>query len=169
MDRKGCALFEVKYNSKTELIHLKVPGIHNAMNALAAAAIGCRYGISLPEIKKAIENYKAFEKRMQIVKAGGVTILNDTYNSNPESAMAAIRWLSVVRTKGKRIAVLADMLELGESAEREHQKIGREIAKENFDYLFTFGNLAREIACAGSHAGSPSPQKLKRNLSMSKE
>lgn len=170
MDRKGCALFEVKYNGKTELIHLKVPGIHNAMNALAAAAIGCRYGISLPEIRKSIENYKAFEKRMQIIEAGGVKILNDTYNSNPESAMAAIHWLSVVRTNGKRIAVLADMLELGESSEREHRKIGAEIAKENFDYLFTFGNLASEIAAAaGNHAGSPSPHKLETESFDSKQ
>jgi UDP-N-acetylmuramyl pentapeptide synthase len=120
------------------------------MNALAAAAVGYYYGINMPKIKGALENYRAYEKRMQLTLAGGVKILNDTYNSNPESANAAIRWLSVVRTKGKRIAVLADMLELGESAVNEHRKIGKEIGRINIDVLFTFGNLAKEIASAAS-------------------
>lgn len=111
MDSNGCAVFEMNYRKRTELVRLKVPGVHNVMNALAAAAVGCYYGVSLSDIKKALEGHRSCEKRMQIVKAGGVTILNDTYNSNPESAVAAIRWLSVVRGKGKRIAVLADMLE----------------------------------------------------------
>ena len=55
----------MKYRGKTELVHLKVPGIHNAMNALAAAAIGYYYGMNPWKIKKALENYRAYEKRMQ--------------------------------------------------------------------------------------------------------
>ena len=161
MDKKGCALFEMKYKGKTELVRLKVPGIHNAMNALAAAAIGYRYELNPIEIKSALEAYRAYEKRMQLIEVGGARILNDTYNSNPESAVAAIRWLSVVRTSGKRIAVLADMLELGESAKREHQRVGREIAKTNIDCLFTFGDLAEEIAAA---AGSGSDRKTRCKL-----
>ncbi len=161
MDKRGCALFEMKYRGKTELVHLKVPGIHNAMNALAAAAIGYHYGMNPVEIKKALENYRAYEKRMQLVEAGGVKILNDTYNSNPESAVAAIRWLSVVRAKGKRVAVLADMLELGESSKREHQRVGKEIARTNVDCLFTFGKLAKGIADA---AAANSERKTKRKL-----
>jgi UDP-N-acetylmuramoyl-tripeptide--D-alanyl-D-alanine ligase len=147
LDRKGCAFFELRYYGKTELIRLKVPGIHTAMDALAAAAIGYYYGLSSSEIRNALETYKGFEKRMQLMRARDVRIMNDTYNSNPESAIAALRWLSVVRTKGRKIAVFADMLELGESAKREHQKVGKEIAKMNLDCLFTFGDLARETAC----------------------
>lgn len=161
MDRKGCALFELNFEGKTELVRLKVPGIHNAMNALAAAAIGYNYGLNSLEIKRALENYRSYEKRMQLVDADGVKILNDTYNSNPESAVAAIRWLSVVHTNGKRIAILADMLELGESAKREHQRIGREIAKTNVEYLFTFGNLAKEIVAAASNSERRTSRKLK--------
>ena len=67
-----------------------------------------------------------------------------------KSAVAAIRWLSVVRAKGKRVAVLADMLELGESSKREHQRVGKEIARTNVDCLFTFGKLAKGIADAAS-------------------
>lgn len=161
MDKKGRVLFEMRYDGKSELVRLTVPGIHNALNALAAAAIGYRFGISSPEVRKALESYQAYEKRMQLVEVGGVKILNDTYNSNPESAIAGIHWLSVVSTKGRRIAVLADMLELGESAVREHQRIGEEIAKTNVDYLFTFGNLSKEIAAAADfHAKSGTMDKL---------
>jgi len=162
VDKRGCALFEMKRNGKTELVRLRVPGIHNAANALAAAAVGYYYGLGSLEIKRALENYQACEKRMQLTEVGGVKIINDTYNSNPESASAAIHWLSIVRTNGKRIAVLADMLELGESAGRAHQKVGREIAKANVDYLFTFGNLAKGIAVAAdSFSGRMASGKLK--------
>lgn len=147
-DRKGCALFEIEYGGKTELVHLSIPGVHNAVNALAAAAVGLHFGIGRTEIKKALDSFRPYEKRMQAVKVGGVTILNDTYNSNPESAIGAVRWLSMVQTKGRRIAVFADMLELGDSAEREHQRIGKAIAGEKIDYLFTFGRMSRQTAAA---------------------
>lgn len=147
-DAKGCALFEIRFDGRTELIRLRVPGIHNALNALAAAAVGFRHGISHRDVKKALESFRSYDKRMQVVKESGVTILNDTYNSNSESTVAALRWLSTVRTSGKRIAVLADMLELGGASRREHEKVGREVAGRNIDYLYTFGKLARYTARA---------------------
>jgi UDP-N-acetylmuramoyl-tripeptide--D-alanyl-D-alanine ligase len=147
-DSKGCALFEIKFEGRTELVHLNVPGVHNAMNALAAAAVGFRYGVGHAEVKRALETFRSYEKRMQVFRKAGVTILNDTYNSNPESALAALRWMSMVRTNGKRIAVLADMLELGGASKREHQRVGKAVAAENVDYLFTFGSKARDIARA---------------------
>jgi UDP-N-acetylmuramoyl-tripeptide--D-alanyl-D-alanine ligase len=146
MDKKGCALFEVRYGNKTELIHLRVPGIHNAMDAFAAAAVGAYYGIGLNSIKTSLERYTSFNNRMQILKVEGVTILDDTYNSNPESAIAALECLSAIKAKGKKIVVFGDMLELGESSIRSHRMLGREIQNRKFDYLFTYGNLAREIA-----------------------
>lgn len=147
-DSGGCALFEIKFDGRTELIRLNVPGIHNALNALAAAAVGFRYGVAHRQVKRALEAFRSYDKRMQIFRKAGVTVLNDTYNSNPESTVAALRWLSTVRSNGKRIAVLADMLELGGASSREHQKIGREVANENVDHLLTFGKMARQIAIA---------------------
>ena len=147
-DARGCALFEIRFDGKTELIRLNVPGIHNAMNALAAAAVGFRYGVSHREVKRALQAFRSYDKRMQIFRKAGVTVLNDTYNSNPESSVAALRWLSTVRSKGKRIAVLADMLELGGASRREHRRIGEEVAGENIDLLMTLGKMAREIAIA---------------------
>ncbi len=145
-DDTGCAIFEMNHDGKKEQIHLKIPGIHGASNALAAAAVGFHFGVAHEDIKKALESYRSVEKRMQILRVGGVTILNDTYNSNPESTIAALRWLATVRSSGKKIAVLADMLELGASSVREHRRVGKEIALNKVDYLFTFGDLAREMA-----------------------
>ncbi|MCL5020980.1 MAG: UDP-N-acetylmuramoyl-tripeptide--D-alanyl-D-alanine ligase [Bacteroidetes bacterium] len=145
-DNRGCAVFEIKFEGKTELVHLGVPGIHNATNALAAAAVGFRYGVPHPEVREALESFRSYDKRMQIVKMSGVTILNDTYNSNSESAVAALHWLSTVRAAGKKIAILADMLELGGASAREHEKVGKEVAAAGIDKLFTFGKMARRIA-----------------------
>ncbi len=147
-DAKGCAVFEMKFDGRTELVHLSVPGMHNAMNALAAAAVGFGHGVSHPEIKRALESFRAYDKRMQVFRKGGVTILNDTYNSNPESVIAALAWMSTVRTTGRRIAVLGDMLELGESSVREHRRVGSEVARKGVDTLMTFGKMARQIAAA---------------------
>ena len=147
-DAAGRGLFEMKYKRKTELVRLGVPGIHNAFNAAAAAAVGFYFGVSAREIKKALESYRSIEKRMELLKIGGVTILNDTYNSNPDSVTAAVRWLSMVTSSGRRIVALGDMLELGKAAAREHREVGKKIAKQKFDYLLTYGNLAREIAVA---------------------
>lgn len=145
-DNRGCAAFEIKFEGRTELVHLNVPGIHGAMNALAAAAVGFRYGVSHHQVREALESFRSYDKRMQVIKKAGVTILNDTYNSNPESVVAALRWMSTVRTRGRRIAVLGDMLELGGASKREHEKIGKEVARQNVDRLFTFGKMARYTA-----------------------
>ncbi len=149
-DRSGCAVFEIKFEGRTELVHLRVPGIHNAMNALAAAAVGFRYGISHIEVRQALETFRSYDKRMQIVKSAGVTILNDTYNSNAESAVAALSWLASVRATGEKIAVLADMLELGGASAREHERVGKEAAVAGIDRLFTFGRMSRRTANAAS-------------------
>ncbi len=145
-DNKGCAVFEIKFEGRTELVHLGVPGIHNAANALAAAAVGFRYGVPHPEVREALESFRSCDKRMQIERISGVTILNDTYNSNSESAIAALHWLSTVRADGKKIAVLADMLELGGASAREHERVGKEAAAAGIDMLLTFGKMARRIA-----------------------
>jgi len=145
LDAKGCAVFEIKHKNQVELIHLKISGIHNASNALAASAVGSYFGLPLPSIKSALESFGSYEKRMEMMKVNGVAIVNDTYNSNPESTTALLRWLSMIPAKGKKIAVLADMLELGKSSKREHRLVGREVVSTKPDLLFTYGNEAEEI------------------------
>jgi UDP-N-acetylmuramoyl-tripeptide--D-alanyl-D-alanine ligase len=81
---------------------------------------------------------------MQVLKLDGVTILNDTYNSNPDSVTAALQTIKAAKVPGKKIAVLADMLELGAKAEPEHRRIGEMIHKFGIDYLLTYGPLSHQ-------------------------
>ena len=136
------------------LLRLKIPGEHNALNAVAAAAVGVGFGVSLSSIGRALASFTPASKRMEVLRVGGVTLLNDTYNANPDSMSAALRTLASSRGKGKRIAVLADMLELGTKAGEEHARIGREAARLGIDSLLTYGELAREIHRASGMPGA---------------
>lgn len=135
-----------------EDVTLRVPGEHAAGNALAAAAVGLALRVPVRRIVDALEGFTASSKRMEVVNADGVTILNDTYNANPDSMMAALRTLAAFPVSGKRIAVLADMLELGTAAQAEHERIGQAVAALKIDYLLTYGALGGIIARA---AGIP--------------
>jgi UDP-N-acetylmuramoyl-tripeptide--D-alanyl-D-alanine ligase len=135
-----------------EDVTLRVPGEHAAGNALAAAAVGLALRVPIRRIVDALEGFTASSKRMEVVNAEGVTILNDTYNANPDSTLAALRTLATFPASGKRIAVLADMLELGDAARAEHERIGQAVAALKIDYLLTYGTLGSIIARA---AGIP--------------
>lgn len=143
----GGTAFDFKTPSMTRWMRLRlgIPGEHNAMNALAAVATGYAFKVPAAKIRGALEAFRAVSKRMETVLAGGVVILNDTYNANPDSTIAALRTLAATRTPGKKIAVLADMKELGEHAPEGHRAVGREAAALGIDYVLTLGPLARLI------------------------
>ena len=124
-------------------VELRVPGLHNARNALAAATVGLAFRVPPRRIQNALSSFQAASKRMELLEVQGVTILNDTYNSNPDSMRAALDTLCSLETRGKRVAVLADMLELGPAAEREHRNVGRLLKRAGITYLLTYGPLSR--------------------------
>lgn len=125
-------------------IKLGIAGIHNISNALAAAAVGLEFGVTLDQIKVALERFSPSSKRMEIIRDKGITIINDCYNSNPESARKSLLTLSQMQTQGRRIAMLADMLELGNSAEEAHREIGEYLASlKNIHYLLTYGRHSK--------------------------
>ena len=141
-DKLGCPRFLL--NGK-QAIQLKIPGQHNIMNALMAAAIGFEWGLTDQEIADALQSFVPTNQRMQLIEKNGILIINDAYNANPNSMHAAIRYLSDLPCDGKRIAVLGDMLELGEFSDSEHAQLGKMIAQTNVDILFTYGTAARLI------------------------
>jgi UDP-N-acetylmuramoyl-tripeptide--D-alanyl-D-alanine ligase len=142
-DDDACAELEVKQRRKKAFkVHVAVPGQHNAHNALAAAAVGLTMRVPATRIAQALSTFVSANKRMQVLKLNGITLLNDTYNSNPDSTLAALRVLESIRTAGKKIAVLADMLELGADAAEEHRRIGQAVAKSGAAYLLTYGPLS---------------------------
>jgi UDP-N-acetylmuramoyl-tripeptide--D-alanyl-D-alanine ligase len=146
----GCASFRFVGGRmrKGADVTLGVPGTHNAYNALAAAAVGLALGVPAPQIVEALGGFRASSKRMEVLEFGGVTVLNDTYNANADSAIAALETLAATATDGKRIAVLADMLELGCQSAAEHARVGTRASELRIDYVLTFGNWAAEISRA---------------------
>ena len=140
----GAVQFTVKARGLAPFsIALRLPGIQNARNALAATAVGIRFDVPVPKIQRALKGFSAPRKRMEMLKIDGLTILNDTYNSNPDSAKAALETLRMMKSAGKKIAVLADMLELGGSAQEEHRAIASHVDNAGVEYLLTYGPLSR--------------------------
>jgi UDP-N-acetylmuramoyl-tripeptide--D-alanyl-D-alanine ligase len=129
-------------------IQLSLPGRHNIYNALAATAVAASYGVSMPAIKTALEEFSAHDKRMQVLQAGGITLINDTYNANPDSMTAALHVLAEWQGSGQKIAVLADMLELGSVSLTEHQNVGKIAAELNLDLIYGFGPFTEALIAA---------------------
>ncbi len=128
-------------NGMEESVTLQVPGKHNVMNALAAAAVAVGLNINKQVIVSGLASFTGVKGRMQ--KKNGLcqsTIIDDSYNANPASVQAALDVLTA--TPGKRILVLGDMGELGESAADFHRNIGKQASLAGLDQLFTFGELS---------------------------
>jgi UDP-N-acetylmuramoyl-tripeptide--D-alanyl-D-alanine ligase len=126
-------------------IQLSIPGEHNAVNALAAAAVGNHFRVPARDVRGALEELRPSSRRMEVLNLEGVVIFNDTYNANPDSMLASLRTLAATRVRGKKIAVLADMRELGEAGPEEHDRVGKTVRDLGIDYLLTFGALALRI------------------------
>lgn len=134
-----------KASGESAWVRLNVFGRHMAQNAMAALAVAAENGVPLKDGAKALEGFSGFQGRQQIIKANGITIIDDSYNASPVSMKAGIQVLRDMPVKGRRIAVLADMKELGDEASSYHQEIGKFLAKKPVDVLILLGDLAAEI------------------------
>jgi UDP-N-acetylmuramoyl-tripeptide--D-alanyl-D-alanine ligase len=146
-DETGCATLQFQGGRMKQpaRVKLAIPGEHNALNALAAAAVGLSFHVPVARIRQALEAFRPTSKRMEVKNVHGVIILNDAYNANPDSMLAALRTLAAAKVSGKRIAVLGDMRELGEAAVAEHEAVGNEAVRLGIDYVLTYGELAKRI------------------------
>ncbi|MBC7332938.1 MAG: UDP-N-acetylmuramoyl-tripeptide--D-alanyl-D-alanine ligase [Actinobacteria bacterium] len=125
-------------------ISLGIPGYHNIYNACGAASV-CRYlDIDPADVKEGIESSSCESLRMEIIKRDGKTIINDSYNANPVSVKSAIDTLCVISrmNRGRSVAILGDMLELGEDSVRLHREIGKYLSEKSVDVLIACGKLA---------------------------
>ncbi len=156
LDEQGRASFEFRSAGmkRWHAVRLMIAGKHNAMNALSAAAAGVVFHVPPARISSALESCRTVSRRMETLSFGGVTILNDTYNANPDSVLAALETLVSLRVPGKKIAVLADMKELGLHAAEGHASVGREAAALGIDYVLTYGDLAKRIHAAAGIPGA---------------
>lgn len=131
---------------KIEGIRLPVPGRHNIYNALAAASVALTMGFDLSTIKEGLEGFRPLPMRSEVIEIKGRKVINDTYNSNPESMEAALQTLIHISNRGRTIAVLGDMLELGYFKENAHKELGSKIAKMGIDEFIAVGDLVRYTA-----------------------
>lgn len=126
-------------------------GAHSVYNAMMAIAVGREMGVPFGEMRNRLADFTSPSLRLQLLRAGDLVILNDSYNSNPASAEAALKALKEYPCRGRRVAVLGDMLELGDESARLHRELGAKAS--SVDWLLTLGRWAKEAAGAAVGAG----------------
>ena len=145
--------FKTRLKGTEYEIVLNVPGIHNVSNAMAAIAVGAELGLDPGSIVEGISHFKPEKLRLNFIECGGIMIINDAYNASPESMKAAIGVLKEMKAS-RRIAVLGDMLELGQWAPGAHFEVGKIAAGAGIDYIIAVGSNAADIAEGAAAAGA---------------
>ncbi len=160
-DRHGLA-FEVSFRGgEPAFVRIPLVGLHNAANACAALALGLALGAAPDRMLDGLTRAKGFLRRLELKPApGGFTVLDDCYNANPVSAVAAVRTLRELAGSGRAFAVLGDMLELGSFETEGHREVGRAAAAARVDGLVAFGPRSVELAAAAVEAGVPADRVL---------
>ncbi|MDA0334004.1 MAG: Mur ligase family protein [bacterium] len=148
LDQEGCGHFSLQNTS----FQVRVPGRHNAHNALAAASVASQCGISAAESATVLADFEPVAMRSEILRKAGFRVINDCYNANPGSVRAALDLMAEISADGRRIAVLGDMLELGFQAPALHAEIGR-YAAERADIVLGTGPLSVNTVRGAQEAG----------------
>ncbi|HUA66908.1 MAG TPA: UDP-N-acetylmuramoyl-tripeptide--D-alanyl-D-alanine ligase [Candidatus Saccharimonadales bacterium] len=128
-------------------------GRHQVVNALFAVAVSEELGLGRPAVRDGLAECQPAKMRLQFWEVGGVRVLDDAYNANADSTIAALETLCDLPLQGRRVAVLGDMAELGAQSEAAHAEIGRRAAELGIGQLFTVGKMAPVIAAAARGAG----------------
>ena len=139
--------FTLHINKWRKRFTIPATGAHNVANCMAAAAIATAAGVAPEIIANGLMHYSSGDKRLQLVDLpGGVRVVNDSYNANPASMAAALKTVIKFGKRCKRIALLGDMFELGQGADKAHRELGTLVAELGFDYLGVTGEFAGIVA-----------------------
>jgi UDP-N-acetylmuramoyl-tripeptide--D-alanyl-D-alanine ligase len=136
-------------------VNLQLLGAHNALNAVAGVAVALEAGVDLDTAIAALASLTAGDKRGQVIEIAGATILNDSYNSNPEALRSMIHTLAARPAAGRRILIAGEMLELGEHGPALHIAAGRAAAEAGLDLVVAVQGNAEHLANAASAGGVP--------------
>ena len=147
-----CLCFRVEAGKLTFPVRMLLEGEHYVADALAAVAAGLKMGVLPEQIQAGLAQFRNISGRQEILQVRGMTVIKDCYNAGPESMAAALNVLG--KKPGRRIAVLGDMLELGDCTQAEHYRVGR-IAAEKADYVFAYGPNSRRIISGTITGGMP--------------
>jgi len=151
--------FSLRIDGKKHVVGLATFGRHNVYNALGAATLATILGMDLKAVAGGLEGFQPFPGRGKIVYLGrSLRILDDSYNSNPDSLAATLSAFVEMKGKSRGLLVLGDMLELGPSSSEAHEKAGKWIGGMNFGHLFFLGENAPHLARGAKSAGMARPR-----------
>jgi UDP-N-acetylmuramoyl-tripeptide--D-alanyl-D-alanine ligase len=128
-------------------------GRHQVVNALLALAIGAELGLDRGELERGLAECRPAKRRLEVWELKGVSVLDDAYNANADSMVAALQTLRDLPCKGRRVAVLGDMAELGAHSVAAHEEVGRRAAELGVGQLFAVGKMAPCLARGARGAG----------------
>ncbi|MFZ5647235.1 MAG: UDP-N-acetylmuramoyl-tripeptide--D-alanyl-D-alanine ligase [Bacillota bacterium] len=149
--------FVAVFRGREAEFFVPLPGRHNVINSLAAIAVGLEMGMEVEDIRTGLAGVHLTSMRMEITDFNGIKIINDSYNANPLSTRAAIQALAeTAKDKSRKVAVLGDMLELGDRSEPGHREVGGAVQKAGVDLLAAVGDQAMFIGAGAEEAGMPS-------------
>lgn len=134
----------ISFTCGSKTYHLGIPGRHNVYNALAAIWVGTKLGLSPQQIQDGFDAFKPSDHRMNLIQNDDVTIIDDSYNANPASMVAALDTLEDSAGGRRKVAILGDMFELGPDEITGHLEVGRAAARKA-DYVIGIGEAARNI------------------------
>lgn len=155
MDETGLMFFVAA--PRTDLsgeYRINLFGRHQILNALLAIAVGNEFGLSRDQIQRGLAECQPAKMRMQLWSENGFRVLDDAYNANADSMIAALETLTEFPCRGRRIAVLGDMAELGSHAEASHREIGQRAAELGVHQIFAVGNMSAQTAEGARNAGA---------------
>ncbi len=153
---KNLGLMGIEFTVVCEDVEFSVsvtqPGVHNVYNALSAIAVGLHFGLTPDECARGIKNCKYTASRLEITEVRGSEIINDCYNSSPDSVRAALKVMGETK-KSTKVAVLGDILEMGDFAPKAHYDLGCDVVENGIDILITAGENTKELARGAREKG----------------
>lgn len=138
--------FMLEHDEETHRVKLNIPGRHNSINASLAIAVGNAAGVTTRQAQQGLLRTELTGSRLRNIKTEKLSIIDDTYNANPDSMQSAAKVLELSDCQGKKVAVLGDMYELGEESARQHYRVGLFIRNLGIDTLIAIGKDAKNIA-----------------------
>ena len=149
----GRLRFNLRVGRAREPVRLRLCGMHNVRNAVGAAAMAHAFGADMTAIRTGLEAVRPVAMRMQVERWNGIGIINDAYNANPASMEAALAALEAIPARGRRVAVLGDMLEMGANEAACHRELGAAAAAVSPDAVYLLGRFARDMRQGALAAG----------------
>jgi UDP-N-acetylmuramoyl-tripeptide--D-alanyl-D-alanine ligase len=151
--------FRVKGSEVDAEFRVPLPGRHSVQNALAAIAVGVRFKVPAEEMQEALREFKTLQQRCEILTLpSGVTLVNDSYNSNPAAMETMLETLAAWPGARRRIVLAGEMLELGPSSPEFHREVGRKCVRSGVEWLVAVRGDARYMLEGAREAGLPEAQ-----------